>query len=327
MNKKKIKVAFIYKQYNKFLTGKHFDNTYYHFFMNALRRDDHMEVTYFPAQDSFDTSVLKDKFDMILLFGNNTFGTPNELIGIQDLNIPVICRVSDPHQAHRYRMIDYHKKYKIDYYFGVLHESHFYEYYPRSFKYKCIIFGLEPSLYQNLTPYDNRIKKRILNSGRTGQTNIIYRIIDAIVNRESNAYRHYKLRTLCNKLPYVDYTPRRSHEYVNDRYPLLLSKYAAAIAATTTYPTIKYWEIPAAGCLTFMEINEQNKGEYLGFVDGETAVFINEENYKEKFNEYLSDIENPKWKKIADAGRNYVLNELNNDKATESLVDMMNQLV
>ena len=327
MNKKKIKVAFIYKQSNKFLTGKHFDNTYYHFFMNALRRNVRIEITYFPAEDSFDTSILKDKFDIVLLFGNNTLGTPDDLIGIQDLNIPVISRAGEPHTARRYRMIDYHKKYKIDYYFNYLHESHFYEYYPRNFKYKCIIFGLEPSLYQNLTPYDNRIKNRILNSGETGKTDIIYRIRNWIVSRESRAYRHYKLRTLCNKLPYVDYTSRHSHGYVNDRYPLLLSKYATAIAATTTYPTIKYWEIPAAGCLTFMEITKQNKAEYLGFVDGETSIFINEQNYNEKFNEYLSDMENPKWKKIAEAGRNYALNELNNDKATESLADLMNELI
>ena len=33
-----------------------------------------------------------------------------------------------------------------------------------------------------------------------------------------------------------------------------------AIAATSVETTIKYWEIPAAGCLTFMEITEKNKG-------------------------------------------------------------------
>jgi len=76
-----------------------------------------------------------------------------------------------------------------------------------------------------------------------------------------------------------------------------------------------------------MEITKQNKAEYLGFVDGETSIFINEQNYNEKFNEYLSDMENPKWKKIAEAGRNYALNELNNDKATESLADLMNELI
>ena len=66
-------------------------------------------------------------------------------------------------------------------------------------------------------------------------------------------------------------------------------QYCAAIAATTTNPNIKYWEIPAAGCLTFMEITEKNDGGVLGYEDGETAIFINEKNYKRKFDEYLSN--------------------------------------
>ncbi len=39
-------------------------------------------------------------------------------------------------------------------------------------------------------------------------------------------------------------------------------------------------------CLTFMEITEQNSGSYLGFIDGQTFIFINEQNYKKKFEEY-----------------------------------------
>ena len=131
---------------------------------------------------------------------------------------------------------------------------------------------------------------------------------------------------MCNELSYVDYTSPLEHQYVNDRYPLLLSKYAAAIAATTSFPTIKYWEIPAAGCLTFMEITEKNNGAYTGFIDGKSAIFINENNFKEKFNEYLSDIENPKWGKIANEGRNHALTNLNNDQAVKSLVDLIREL-
>ena len=40
----KIKVAFIYKADNIFLSGQHFDNTYYHFFMNALRRNKRLDI-------------------------------------------------------------------------------------------------------------------------------------------------------------------------------------------------------------------------------------------------------------------------------------------
>ena len=83
----------------------------------------------------------------------------------------------------------------------------------------------------------------------------------------------------------MDYTSTLNHDYVGDKYPLLLQKYQTAIAATSQSPTIKYREIRAAGCTTFIEITKQNRGEYLGFVDDQTAVFINEKNYKDKFEE------------------------------------------
>jgi hypothetical protein len=132
---------------------------------------------------------------------------------------------------------------------------------------------------------------------------------------------------MCNKLPYVDYTSTLQHEFVNDKYPLLLQKYAASIAATTDSPSIKHLEIPAAGCLTFMEITERNKCQYLGFVDEESVIVINEKNYKQKFEMYLSDVDNPKWKKIANAGREHALKNLNNDKAVDSLVKVFEELI
>jgi len=324
--KEKIRVAFIYKGSHVFFSGKHFDNTYYHFFMDALKRNERIETTYFPVEDYFDANKLKGNFDIILLFGSHDWEIAKELDGITDLNLPVIARVGDAHKAYK-EARQYHEKYRIDYYFGFMHESYFHKYYPKDFKYKTIIFGLEPSLYQNVAPFNQRIKDRILNSGAVGNSKLVSKILSQILDRESAAHKHYKLRAMCNELSYVDYTPTLQSEYVNDKYPLLLSKYAAAIAATTTFPTIKYWEIPAAGCLTFMEITPMNRGEYLGFIDNKTAIFIDENNYKKRFVEYLSDTKNPKWEEITFAGRKHALDNLNNDKAVNHLVDLMDELV
>ena len=194
-------------------------------------------------------------------------------------------------------------------------------------KYKNIIYGLETSLYQNVKPFDERIKNKILNTGAVGNFKILSRIRDKIRNPKfTNIYGYY-LRTLCNQLPYVDYTSTLQHEYVNDSYPLLLQKYQTSIAASSDSPTMKYWEIPAAGCLTFMEITDFNRGnEFLEFEDGESAIFINKNNYKEKFGEYLSDPDNKKWEKIAKKGREYALKNCNNDKGVESLVEIMELL-
>jgi len=323
---KKIKVALIYKKSNIFMTGTHFDNTYYHFFMDALQRNENLEVINFPTENSFDASILKNKFDIILLWSNNWFGMPEEIIGIKDLEIPVVARAADPGDQND--AIKNHKKWKIDYYFHFMPEPYFHEMYNSNFKFKTIIYGLESSLYQNVKPFDDRIKNRVLNTGACGSNKITNKIYWFLKDRTiNNPYIGYKLRTNVNKLPYVDYTSTLLHEYVNDKFPKLLEKYKCVIAACTDTPTINFWEKSAAGCLTFMEITEKNRGEYLGYVDGETAIFINEKNYKEKFEEFLNEPNNPKWKKIASQGREYTMKNLNNDKSVESLVKVFEELV
>lgn len=322
---KKIRVAFIFESSNVFLSGKHFDNTYYHFFIDSLNRNDELEMSYFPTKEIFDATVLKDKFDIILLWQNTEFGMPKEILGIQDLDIPVIADVCDPQDAKN--ALRFHKKWKIDHYFHYYPKELFHDLFPKKFNYTSIVFGLEPSLYQEVTPFRNRIKNKILNSGAIGNTKFLSRIINSIRNPKWNSYRYYTLRTKCNNLPYVDYTSTLDHDFIGDRYTLLLQKYATSIAATSVETTIKYWEIPAAGCLTFMEITKKNKGNYLGFVDNETSIFIDENNYQEKFGEFLSDQENPKWKKIANAGREHAITNFNNDKASKLLVDLMKSLI
>ena len=321
-NVKKIKIAFIYKENNVFLLGNHFDNTYFHFFMEELRKDESIIVTDFPTKEIFDASILKNKFDIILLWNNYGGGMPNEILGIEDLKIPVISNCADPVEAKK--AIKNHKKWKIDHYFHFYNKEMFYSLYPKNFKFKTIILGLDSSLYQNVKPFQERIKNKILLTGATGNTKIFSKIINDIRTPKWNAFRFYYLRTMCSKLPYVDYTTTLQHKYVNDQYPKLLEQYSASIVAATYNPNIKYWENAAAGCLTFMEITKKNRGEYLGYVDGETCIFINEDNYQEKFKEYLNDSDNPKWEKIATAGRKFTLKNLNNEKAVKDLIEIMN---
>lgn len=329
MSFKKIKVAFVYRPCSV-LTSDYFFTVTYNFFMKSLRRNKRIDITYIPTGQIFDGKILKNKYDVVLLVENADFGSgcmPDEVFGMVDLDIPVIARVGDPFAATKKNTADYHKKFKINAFFGFHHEQFFHQYYPKDYKYKTILFGVEPSLYQNLTPYGKRIKNRILNSGAIANKKLSSKILCKFTKGDANPSLHYKLRTKCNELPYVDYTSTLEHEFIGDKYPLLLQKYSAAIAATTTIYTTKYWEIPAAGCLTFMEITEKNHGEFLGFKDGKSAIFINEKNYITKFEEYLHDTENPKWEKIANAGRDHALNNLNNDVAVNSLVDLMEELI
>ena len=76
-----------------------------------------------------------------------------------------------------------------------------------------------------------------------------------------------------------------------------------------------------------MKETENNEGIHTGFKNNETAIFINEKNYKEKFLEYLNDNENKKWKEIADAGNEFALKNFNNDIGVNSLADLMEELI
>ena len=165
------------------------------------------------------------------------------------------------------------------------------------------------------------------SNANIGNDKFFSKIINDIRNPKWNNYRCKVLRTKCTKLEFVDYNFTQNTEYVNDRYPILLQKYQSAIAADTYTPVQKYWEIPAAGCLTFMEITKKNNGEYLGFIDDESSIFINEKNYQDKFNEYLENPNLEKWKRIAENGRNHAMKNLNNDIATKELVDLMTELL
>ena len=309
------------------LTENYFFTTSYHFFMNSLQRNSDIEVSYIQSGKSFDAMRLEKNFDVILLYENSfTPCNPNELKNIKKLGMPVVAKVGDLHNSKNFDISESHEKYGITSYFGYQHEDNFYKYYPKKFDYTTIVFGLETSLYQNLLPFSKRIKKRILNSGAVGNTKFLSKLFNQFKNPD-NALNHYRLRTLCNELSYVDYTSTLQHEFVGDKYPLLLQKYQSAIAATTGNYTQKYLEIPAAGCLSFMEVTDENHANYLNFKDGKSAIFVNERNYQQKFEEFLESSDDPIWEQIANSGRNHVLNNYNNDLAVESLVNLFKKII
>ena len=63
---RKLRVAVIYKKSNIFFSGHHFDMSLYYFILEALKRNNGINVTYFPTENNFDATILKNKFDVIL---------------------------------------------------------------------------------------------------------------------------------------------------------------------------------------------------------------------------------------------------------------------
>lgn len=324
----KIKVAIIYRDGYPFFSKDFRDNTMHYFFMHAMKRNSKLEIEFFPTKDKFDTSILKHKFDLILLPDNSANIVPDELISIKETKIPVIARTGDPHTVKKDNRLSFHKSHQIKYYFGPMTADYFYKFYPKDFKFKYIMAGLEPNLYKNIKPFNERISNKILNSGNIGNIRLKSRIVNAILNSKRSSWYFYKLRTMCNKLPYVDYSGISGNLYIHKDYPSYVSSYKAAIAASTYYAVMKYLEISAAGCLTFMEFSKKNlDAEILGFRDYENAIFINEDNYKQKFEEFFSSPDDSKWEKIANKGREHSMNKLNNDKAVELLIDIMEEVI
>ena len=366
MDKKKTRIAFIYKASDPFWTGRHFDNTFYEFLVRAMQRNRDVDYTLVPVSSEYDAGrSLRGRCDAVILAAFRDYNMPR-IHGLKSLNVPVLSRCGDFHDVRRYGMGERnYDDYGIDCLFSFMSESDFYKYYPRHMNYRTIFFGVEPSLYQNLTPFKHRIKDKILNSGATARvyqniTPTKHRIVDRVINFAAVTpgairwkiaggaclsyardvlrnpeglplrsrllhprpplYHFYKLRTDCNRLAYVAY----GRDYTS--YQRMLSEYRAAIAATTPYPTIKYLEIAAAGCLAFMEITEKNHGQYLGFKDGESCVVINEDNHEKRFEEYLNNSDDQKWEKMADAGRSHALRNFSNDKGVEDLLRLIRDL-
>jgi len=324
---KQISAALIYKKDYNFFNNNHFDQTTNDFFMKSLKRNKKLQVSYFPCDNEFDVNKLKGKVDVILLANNRFDVTPEILNGISDSSIPIIVKTGDPHHAEKYNQIELHERFKIDAYWSLQPREYFYKYYPKNFRFKEILWGIEPTKFENLRPVVQRIQEKILNSGNVGRNNIKSKIAHYFSKDINSAAYFYKLRTMCNDLSYVDYVGMKGNSYINEDYAEYLSRYKAAIATGTFYPVIKFFEIPSAGCLTFMEITEKNFGGYLGFKNNENSIFINEKNYKRKFDEYLSDPKNKKWDEIAEAGRSHTMNVATNDKGVESLIELIEEFI
>lgn len=308
-----LKVAVVYRKANPFLSINHFNTNVYRFVMEDLPRSDRVDVSFFGYDKVLDCRFLKD-FDIVLLV-SYPHGQleESELLYLENVSAPKLtispdCHLMSSEWAAKCR------KYGIK----TAVWEHAPEWYdkngPKGIKYHQIIFGLiDQTAYQlEGDIFNNRISDRILLTGDCGG--------DKPKTIKWRAY--YMLRRACRELPFVEYFGR-GVKSINVAYPKLMKSYRAAIAAATKYTVAKYVEIPAAGTLSFMEASSINNYERLGFVDRETAVFINDKNYKEVFQEYFATLDDPKWERIADAGRKHVLKNFSSDIQVSKLVDIM----
>ena len=307
------------------LNGSHPIKTSYHFYQQAISRNKNLEVDHLDTIGRINVSKLEKEYDVVLL-PRISIAASLALRGIRDCRIPVIAQARDPQESLVHDTIGMADDLKVDCFFDFYAPFSFYEYYPERFRYKVVHIGLEPSLYEKEAPWAERVPDRIAISGALDKPDIAHKLYYRVYLRRPKALSsdyHYRLRTKCSRLPYVIHTQEVSPGQSTEQLPKVLSMFRSAIAAVTTHPTIKFKETPAAGCLTFMEITERNHGSFLGYEDGKSSIFIDESNYKERFQEYLDSPDDPKWETIAQAGRQHALENLSNDRGVEMLVNIM----
>ena len=101
----------------------------------------------------------------------------------------------------------------------------------------------------------------------------------------------------------VDHWLRDKSSPNSDIYPdQLLANYAGALALASWQAVPKYFEMPLAGCVAFMQWNSD--AYRAGFRDGETCIFVEKENFHERINHFLNHITD--YQSIANQGRELV---------------------
>ena len=306
-----MKVAFVYRKSNYFMSGKHFDNCTYNLY-KALGHK--IDLDYVCDDAEIDLKPLNSKYDALIFYDTTGWGGPDKYLNIDSLKIPRIYMVGDCHDAgyiapgQTKTRLEMCYDFNFDYYFYQFPERVFYRYYPKEFKYRWIPFGIEESLYKTVKPYEERILTEVLNLGACGN-------------------KHYILRGACDNLPCVVHKKNVVCGQSGDNFVQLLEQYGGAIAAMTTTTCHKMLELPAAGCVSFMEVTEQNGAETFGFENGVNAVFIDEHNYSDVLNEYVCTSSHDKWRKIAENGRKYVLGNYTNDKTANMIIALLKEIL
>lgn len=295
-----MKIAFILNRNNHIIDGQDDCNNAHRFFVKGLFKHPKISATVVPieAGGEFDCAGLNN-FD-VLLFHCSPFKA--KFINIDKVKALKIARGGDMHDIDD-KYITAYRNIGIEHIFNHQTEMHAKRFLPDDIKYHQIIFGISEELCVS-GPYLPRRKDKILLSGILWSTHF------------------YGLRIKCNALNYVEYNENFSGGYFR-----MLARYRAAIAACSITSVYKYFEMPACGCLTFMEVTPENGCSELGFTDGENAIFINQDNYIMKMNEFINNLDDPKWESIANNGREFVLANYENKIQVNKFIAILETLL
>ena len=98
--KRKIRVAFVYHPCKSLTNTYHF-TTGYNFFMNALKRNKQIDISFIKSENIFDVKTINKNFDIVLLYENantgdtcvpETFTNIEKLYGLKESQVVRLMR-------------------------------------------------------------------------------------------------------------------------------------------------------------------------------------------------------------------------------------------
>jgi len=138
-------------------------------------------------------------------------------------------------------------------------------------------------------------------------TSIKSRVPEVLANgctwpRELGCYdfRRWAFSRLCVKE--VQHTLTNNTTPKGKDYGSFLSRFAGALALYDWYPIPKYFEIPLAGCVTFVQWHDE-MGD-LGFEHGKNCIIVDKQNFELNVEHFKHNIED--YQNIATAGRELI---------------------
>jgi len=116
----------------------------------------------------------------------------------------------------------------------------------------------------------------------------------------------YEFRKWAYNQPEVEFVEHWIRDKKTPRghqYGAWLSQYAGALALCDWYPVPKYFEIPLAGCVPFVQFLSEYQG--YGFRDYGNCVYVNKTNFASRIKDFLSRPGD--YQSIASSARRFVL--------------------
>ncbi len=293
------KVAFVYRPSCRFLTGKHHDNNYYRFFIEHLPTVERVDYQLVPVE-----GVL----------------VASDVAGADVVIVPWLADWAIPDVSVLYDM-------------------------------PCVRAIMAPDLHDMTSKWQASVERlgASLVFERGAPRLATPNIPDGVAYRQvwlglhdvpevpDWADRYFLPIVLSGAMGHPAYAMRRACDthvatqhisgFYGNEFPILLKQYRAGIAACSSVAVQKYIELPNCGMLTFMEVTPENGFESLGFEDGETCVAMTDQNWHSRFDEYVATPNDPRWQKIADAGRKYTQGRYAMPVQADILFDAIEELL